>query len=172
MRGLGLGVDVLADTADLDRYRMLVVPGLYVASQELASTLSGYVQRGGTLVLAPRTAVKDRFNAVPETSLPAWLDGLCGVRVTDYQSVSVGSGVSLAGDGEPAFAGEFQGWYEELEVADAGVIATYSDGAFAGSPAITERKVGHGSVIYLAGVATQSSLDSLYRLISNRLGLA
>ncbi len=170
LRGLGLGVDVLADTADLDRYRMLVVPSLYLAGPELASTLSAYVHRGGTLVLAPRTAVKDRFNAVPESSLPAWLDSLCGVRVTDYQSVSPELGVGFAGDGE-SFEGEFYGWYEELEVADASVVASYSDGAFAGSAAITERKVGDGLVVYIAGVATPPSLDRLYRRLSSRLGL-
>ncbi|HEY3195876.1 MAG TPA: beta-galactosidase [Candidatus Dormibacteraeota bacterium] len=172
LRRLGLGVDVLADTADLDRYRMVVVPSLYLAGPELASILSGYVHGGGTLVLAPRTAVKDRFNAVPERSLPAWLDSLCGVRVTDYQSVAAELGVALVGGGgASSFEGEFKGWYEELEVTDAGVVATYSDGAFAGSPAITERKVGDGRAIYVAGVATQSSLDSLYRLISDQLGL-
>jgi beta-galactosidase len=170
LRGLGLGVDVLADTADLDRYRMVVVPSLYLGSPELASTLSGYVHGGGTLVLAPRTAVKDRFNAVPERSLPAWLDGLCGVRVTDYQSVSPELGVGLAGDGQ-SFEGEFHGWFEELEVIDAGVVARYSDGAFAGSPAITERQVEDGRVIYLAGVATQASLDRVYRRLSRQLGL-
>jgi len=171
VRRLGLGVDVLPDSSELERYRMVVAPSLYLASPELASTLSRYVMGGGSLVLAPRTGVKDRFNAAPERVLPAWLDGLCGVRVTDYQSVPSEKRVRLAGAGDLSFEGEFQGWYEELELADAEVVAHYADGAFAGSPAITERTTEGGRVVYLAGAATQPTLDRLYLHLAARLGL-
>jgi beta-galactosidase len=172
LRSLGLGVDVLPDNRELDQYRMVVAPSLYLASPELASTLSQYVAGGGTLVLAPRIGVKDRFNATPERPLPAWLDGLCGVRVTDYQSIPAEKRVGLAGIGDGSFEGEFEGWYEELDVADADVVANYSDGAFAGSPAITERKVEGGRVVYLAGAATQRTLDRLYMHLAASLGLS
>ena len=171
LRRLGLGVDVLPDCSRLDSYRIVVAPSLYVASPALASALSRYVTDGGTLVLAPRTAVKDRFNAAPERPLPAWLDGLSGIRVTDYQSVPAEKQVNLSGGGDGFFEGEFEGWYEELEVVDADVVANYTDGPFAGSPAITERKVGGGRVLYLAGAASQRTLDRLYVRLAASVGL-
>ena len=171
LRSLGLGVDVLPDSNGLDRYRMVVAPSVYIASPELATTLSRYVSGGGTLVLAPRTAVKDRFNAAPERAQPAWLDEMSGVRVTDYQSVPSEDRVRLVETGGGSFEGEFHGWYEELDVADADVVARYADGAFVGSPAITERTVELGRVVYVAGAATQATLDRLYQRLTTREGL-
>jgi len=167
LRDMGLGVDVLPDRMDLERYRLVVAPSLYVAGPEVASAMTDYAQAGGTLVFAPRTSVKDPSNALPERPLPAWLDELCGVRVTDYQSVTADGGAALAGGVE----GEFKGWYEELEPAGAEVLASYADGAFAGSPAITVRAAGKGRVLYIGGAATLSTLDRLYRGLAAELGL-
>jgi len=167
LRKLGLGVDVLPDSAGLDAYPLVVAPSLYVAGPDRADELARYVAGGGTLVLAPRTAVKDRYNAVPELRLPAWIDELCGVGVTDYQSVPPDQGARIEGGVE----GEFKGWYEELEVAEARVVATYQDGPFSGAAAITERSVGRGRVVYVAGVATQETLDAIYAYLAGELQL-
>ena len=168
LRRLGLGVDVLPNLEDLGRYRLVVAPSLYVCDPEMASELSRYVHGGGTLVLAPRTGVKDRFNTVPERPLPAWLDELCGVRVTDFQSVAVDRAVGIEGG---SIHGEFSGWFEDLELHGADVLAIYAGGAFAGSPALTSNRSGRGSAVYVGGAATQPTLDSIYRHMCEGLGL-
>ena len=171
LRKLGLGVDVLADRSGLDGYPMVVAPSLYLASPDRAGELQQYVAAGGTLVLAPRTAVKDSDNALPERPLPAWLDELCGLTVTDYQSVPPAQGARIAGDGACRIEGEFRGWYEELDLAGARALASYLDGPFAGSAAITEHRLGRGRVLYLAGAATQETLDSTYEYVAEELKL-
>jgi beta-galactosidase len=86
-------------------------------------------------------------------------------------SVAADEGATFGDDGSETFEGEFRGWYEQLEVSDASVVATYRDGAFAGSPAIVERDLGGGRVVYLAGAATRSTLDHLYRRLAHQRGL-
>jgi beta-galactosidase len=169
LSSLGLGLDVLPAVDGLEGYRLVVAPSLYVCDPDVASTLARFVEGGGALVLAPRTAVKDRFNAAPERPLPVGLDALCGVRVSDYQSVGADRAARIEGD---SVEGEFRGWYEELEISDAATLATYADGAFAGSPAITSRPAGRGSAVYVGGVATPSTLDRLYRHLGSLLGLS
>jgi beta-galactosidase len=169
LSSLGLGLDVLPTVDGLEGYRLVVAPSLYVCDPDVASALSRFVEGGGALVLAPRTAVKDRFNAAPERPLPVGLDALCGVRVSDYQSVGADRAARIEGD---SVEGEFRGWYEELEISDAATLATYADGAFAGSPAITSRPAGRGSAVYVGGAATPSTLDRLYRHLGSLLGLS
>ena len=168
LRGLGLGVDVQPDLAGLEHYRLVVAPSLYVCDDEKAQALSRYVQGGGTLVLAPRTAVKDRFNAVPEAPLPAGLDELCGLRVTDYRSAGADTRVRIGGR---SLEGEFEGWFEELELDGADTLATYLDGAFAGSPAIASHNSGDGLAVYIGGAATTVTLEAIFRHLAGELGL-
>src|SRR5260370_29912261 len=73
LRKLGLGGDVIAPSAALDNYRLLVAPNLYVIDPQLAEHLARYLADGGVLVLAPTCAIKDRSNAIPQRPLPAYL---------------------------------------------------------------------------------------------------
>jgi len=171
LRRLGLGVDVVSPGSDLSQYRVVAAPGLLVMDDATAAALTGYVEAGGTLVLAPRTAIKDRSNATPERPLPAWLDELAGLEVVDYASLPEDSSARLAGAGGASFAGEVHGWYEDVELRGGRATATYVDGAFPGAPAVVEHSVGAGRCVYLAGVASASTLQALYRRLCNDVGL-
>ncbi len=63
LRRLGLGVDVVSPQAVLSAYRVVVAPELFVIDEAIAVALAAYVESGGTLVLAPRPGVKDRWNS-------------------------------------------------------------------------------------------------------------
>jgi beta-galactosidase len=168
LRRLGLGIDVVSPAADLPSYPLVVAPNLYVVDRKVARALADYVDCGGWLVLAPRCGFKDRCNAVPERPLPAWLDDLTGLTVTDYASVAESEAVRFAGTD---FAGEFGGWYEELELKGAEALADYVGGEFAGTPAVAEHPAGRGLVTYLAGAASEATLRALYRELCSRRGL-
>jgi len=167
LRRLGLGVDVLGLAADLSRYRLVVAPSLYVMDESAAAVLAAYVRGGGVLVLAPRAGMKDRCNAVPERPLPAWLDELVGLEVTDFMSVAPEDGARIGG----ALDGRLHGWYEQVEPTTATMLASYVDGPFAGMPAITERAAGEGTAVYVAGAADAATLGALYALLAARGGL-
>jgi beta-galactosidase len=158
LRRLGLGVDVVAPDADLSRYALVVAPNLYVVDPTVAEALRRYVDEGGVLVLSPRAGVKDRANALPERPLPAWLDELAGLEVVDYVSDRKPAPVAVDG-------GIFAGWYEEVELKGARPLALYTTGEFAGTPAVAVNDVGHGRVVYIAGVADVPTLCGLLRSV-------
>jgi beta-galactosidase len=170
LRKLGLGVDLIAPSAALNNYRLVVAPNLYVIDRQLAEHLARYVADGGVLVLAPRSAIKDRSNAMPERPLPAYLDGLTGVRVVDYRSLQLDETAAIESADMP-LVGRFSGWYEQLNVRDADVVARYVSGSFAGSAAITARQHGRGRVLYLAGTGDQETVDKVLRSVVQELGL-
>ena len=168
---LGLGVDLVSPTAELARYGLVVAAGLYVVDPGLAARLAAYVEAGGLLVLAPRSGVKDRWNALPDGPLPAWLDELAGLEVTDYASVGEEVETAFAWEHEGPPQGSFAGWWEELELKGARPLARYLDGEFGGTAAVAEREAGAGRVIYVAGAAAAPTLAGLYRLLAARAGL-
>jgi beta-galactosidase len=166
----GVGVDLLALTADFSSYRLVVAPSLYVFDEAVAAGLRSYVEGGGLLVLGPRSAFKDRTNAVPERPLPAWLDELAGLEVSDIASFLDGRAVRLErveGGGNAAFAG----WFEELALKGARPVFRYLDHDFAGSAAIATNAVGAGRVVYIGGVATEGTLADLYAWLAREAEL-
>jgi beta-galactosidase len=170
LRRQGVGVDLLAPTADLSSYRLVVAPSLYVVDEALATGLRSYVEGGGLLVLGPRSAFKDRTNAVPERPLPAWLDELAGLEVSDIASFLDDRGVQLesaAGGADAAF----RGWFEELALKGARPVYRYRDHDFAGSAAIAINAVGAGRVVYIGGVATDETLADLYAWLARETEL-
>lgn len=169
LRRLGLGVDVVSPRTELSRYRLVVAPELFLMDEATAAALAGYVDSGGTLVLAPRAGVKDRHNAVPERPVPAWLDELAGLEVVDYMSLAEDATARIRG---ASFAGEVHGWYEEVELRGGRATATYVNGAFAGGPAVVDHAVGAGRCVYLCGAALVPTLQALYRLLGGELGLS
>ena len=171
LRRLGLGIDVVSPQAVLSAYRVVVAPELFVIDDAIAGALAAYVESGGTLVLAPRTGVKDRWNAVPERPAPAWLDELAGLEVVDYMSLAEDTAARITGVDGVSFIGEVHGWYEEVELHGGRATAVYADGAFAGSPAVVEHTVGAGRCVYLCGAASVPTLQAFYRLLCGELGL-
>jgi beta-galactosidase len=170
LRRLGLGVDVVSPRTELARYRVVVAADLFVIDPATVAALATYVEDGGLLVVAPRTGVKDRCNALPERPFPAWLDELAGLEVVDYASGPEEVHVRFAADGT-ALVGEFAGWYEELELKEARALASYLDGDFAGTAAIAAHDVGRGRVVYLAGAASEPTLRTVYRELCGEAGL-
>ncbi len=165
LRRLGLGVDVVPTGSDLSDYRIVVAPSMPIIDEPSCAWLQAYAEAGGALVVGPHAGVREQNGAVPARALPAGLDELIGVEVTDIASGEESTRV------EGSISGAFAGWFEELAVRDATTLATYADGDFASQTAISERRSGSGLAIYLGGVADDSVLDSLFRTLCERLAL-
>jgi beta-galactosidase len=170
LRRLGVGVDVLAPTDDLSSYSVVAAPSLYVVDEKVAAALGSYVEGGGLLVLGPRSGFKDRTNAVPERPLPAWLDELAGLEVSDIASFLDGRVIEVEHVESRAVA-EFRGWAEELSLKSARPVYRYRKGDFAGAPAVAINTVGAGRVVYVGGVATEPTLDEHYGRLAREAAL-
>jgi beta-galactosidase len=170
LRRLGLGVDVLAPTDDLSSYSIVAAPSLYVMDENVAAVLRSYVEAGGLLVLGPRSGFKDRTNAVPERPLPAWLDELAGLEVSDIASFLDGRTVEIE-QVESGGVVEFRGWFEELSLKGARPVYRHRDRDFAGATAVAINAVGAGRVVYIGGVATDETFGELYRWLAREAAL-
>jgi beta-galactosidase len=168
LKRLGVDVDVVSPSTELTRYRIVVAPNLRVVDETVVERLKAFVAAGGWLVLAPRTAVRDRVGAVPEQPLPAWLDEVAGVRVADYACLDDGAEARIGPADGARPGGAMHGWVEELDVFDAEVVARFVEGPFTGMPAVTDR----AGTTYLAGCADEATLTILYADLCTRVGLS
>ncbi|SDH57963.1 beta-galactosidase [Nonomuraea jiangxiensis] len=123
---------------DLSGYRAVLVPSLYLMSDESAAGLAAYVEGGGTLVVSYFSGVADPDTRVRLGGYPGALRDLLGVRVEEFRPLA---GPVTLSDGT---TGDL--WSEVVHLAGATATVTYADGG----PAITRRRAGAGTAWYLS----------------------
>ncbi|GAA1122017.1 beta-galactosidase [Kribbella jejuensis] len=133
----GVTVDFAAPDADLSSYGVVVVPSLYLISDEAAANLTTYVENGGQLVVG-------YFSGIVDTDLRVRhaLTDLLGVRIEEFHPLA--DEVALASGGRGRL------WSEDVHAVSAEVVDRYAGGVLDGRPAITRRQAGAGTAWYVS----------------------
>lgn len=153
-RTLGAPVDVIPESADLSKYKIVIVPAYELADSVLVKKWKDYASAGGNLVITCRTATKDRIGHFREGEWAAPISGLIGahVKATDM--------LPPQAKGEILMGTVQYNWnnWADLLVPDKGteVLATYNNQFYKGQAAVVKHKVGKGTVTYI-GVDTDDS---------------
>ncbi|GAA3135773.1 beta-galactosidase [Planomonospora alba] len=142
----GVTADFVHPTADLSAYDLVIVPSLYLTSDEAAANLRGHAERGGRLVVSFLSGIADEHARVRTGGYPGALRDLLGVRVEEF--LPIGEPVTLD-TGDRATL-----WTEHVHLAGAEALARYPDG----TPAVTRR----GTAVY---VSTRLPDDAYARLL-------
>jgi beta-galactosidase len=166
LRAISQSIDILPPTAQLDRYKLVVAPGLNVISGPIAKNLIEYVRQGGHLVLGQRSGMKNDDNGLQRERQPGPLAELLGGRVEQYYALldTVPVEGKLPPEGKP-----MQGkiWAELLSAhaPDDEVLAHYgrSNGWLDGEPAAVTRKVGKGRITYVGAWLDDAGMATLAR---------
>ena len=149
---------------DLSRYRLIVVPGLYLLDKASTDALREFVAEGGTAIMTAQSAKVDEHNQWHATPLPGGLTDVFGLRTNEFYDVA---GTLKIGDEE--IKGTIA-HYEVLEPSTAEVVSRFTN--LGGTPpAITVNKFGKGRAIYLATPAQPQIMKPLYRMLYADLGI-
>jgi len=167
----GLTADFAHPEADLSRYRLVIVPALYLATEQAAANLRRYVEGGGTLVVSCFSGIVDADDRVYLGPYPGALRDVLGLTVEEWRPLRAGEHVTLTWEepGLPADAtalsqvstvarfasaaeptGTADAWTEAVVLAGAKPVAWYADGPAAGGPAVTRYDLGEGHAWYVS----------------------
>lgn len=133
-----------ADPAELaERLPVLVVPGLYLVSDELIAKLRDYAAAGGHLVLGIRSAYADEIGRPRLDRQPAGLADAAGAWYDEFSNLV--EPVPVSG----RVAGRATGLIEGVVADGAEVVAGYEHPHFGRWPAVTTHAHGAGRVTYV-----------------------
>ena len=141
LRALGLDVDVVPPTRDLDRYPLAFAPALHLVDEARADHLARYVDGGGHLVLGPRSGAKTPTN-LAHTPAPGPLRALAGVRIDRVDALRPGVEGALNYRGR---TWAYHTWADLLTPETAEPLATYGDPAYRNAAALTRNTHGNGA---------------------------
>jgi beta-galactosidase len=161
---LGINADVVGPDTNWEGYKAIVAPSLHLLTPDLADRLKAFVRDGGTLIVGPRSGVKDIENAVVNERLPGLLRELAGCTVEEYDAFSdIASLEMRVQDGKGQS-------YRALALADilvpegdARVLLTYTSRYYAGRAAAVESPVGQGRCVYMGTVLDDAGTRDMLR---------
>ena len=178
LRQIAQSVDVVADTAPLSGYKLVVAPGLAVLTDAAAANLIAYVKQGGHLVLGQRSAMKDGDNSLQAKRAPGPLEELLGGRVEQFYAIQ---SADQAQHGDiPPVTGKWgtttsKIWAELLSTSapDTEVLMRYgkSNGWLDNQPAAITRKVGKGRITYIGAWMDDAALLNAAKWMAETSGV-
>jgi beta-galactosidase len=179
LQSLGLPADIISADADLDPYKLLILPTAFLATEQLAHSLQAFVERGGSVLLGVRSGFKTTSNQVVEHPLPGLLRNLIGFTVNNWHSLPPGVSYNLSST-IPGLDGSATVWAEALSPNKAPsqsshpklkVHAHYISGPFSSSPALVEHKLGSGRTLYLGWIPTDAQAKALLAYLVSGSGI-
>lgn len=163
-----VSIAVIEQLSDFSKYKMLVVPSLYMLKKGVAARLKEFAENGGILIVTAMTGTVDETNRVFLGGLPGdGLRQLCGVWAEDIDCPTPGEQQIIL-NGFRINSRELYpviGRCELLHAEDADVLATYDLDFYSGMAAITRRKAGKGMVYYIGADLEVNFLEFFYKLL-------
>lgn len=154
---------------DFSPYSMLVIPPLYVATDELLTAIDRFVSAGGHVVMMHKSGYCNEHSAVRATYAPGPLRKACGFY---YQEFSTIGDMTLKDNPfNLKNQGQIGEWYEFLIPETAQPLAYAAHPFFGKWPVITQNKYGKGSLTYIGAYPSQELLDAIVKKTAVEAGV-
>lgn len=169
-RKLGLNVDVIDSMQELDCYKVVAAPLLYMFRPGFAEKVRRYVSGGGRFILTYWSGVVDENDLCVLGGTPGGLMDVMGLRSTEIDALYEGENNEMisAGDGR-RYTCEHLCQLVDLKTAKP--LYLYGGDFYAGTAAATENDFGSGKAYYICADAEQKFYDDLYAGIVAEAGI-
>ena len=165
LRELGITTDIVSPGADLDGYRLVIVPHLYMVTDHDAAIITDYVASGGHALVTFFSGIVDEDDRVRPGGYPGAFREMLGVCVEEFAPLRPSERIALDTGATASL------WTERLRSTGADVLARYVDGPLAGVPAHTRHAFGQGVGSYLATCLESHDLRDLVRTVAADAGV-
>lgn len=166
---MNVGVDFIDPSTNFSfgengfgKYKVIVVPALYAASDELMKQLNQFVKDGGHVVYTFKSGFSDENVKVRTSVQPGLANEVCGIS---YSQFTIPNDVSLKND--PYKVGtasnKVHTWMELITPTTAEVLAYYEHPQWGKYAAITQNHFGKGLATYIGCMTSPSLTEQILK---------
>ena len=168
---LGKGCDIISPEADLSAYKTVIAPALFMCSDKAKQSLRDFVKGGGTLLITPRSFIKNTENTCPMEPIPCGMNDVSGCVVDDFEPLGYNR-VRVTMDGKEYDAGKWSESLEMTEGAEVSALGEFTSGQLTGETFLTCNKYGKGQCWYVGIIGKRDFYKALMRKIFDSNGTA
>lgn len=163
-----VNIDLVAPTADLSQYKLVVAPFMYMVTKQDRENLEKYVQQGGTLLTGAFSGMVNENDNVYLGGYPGGLRKLTGIWIEELDHLDQGKHIPVRiADGVV----QGGGLDEVIHLENAKAVAVYEGKYYAGTPAVTVNDFGQGKVFHVGTYLDQNGLQAVIRNAFSAAGI-
>jgi beta-galactosidase len=155
---------------DFNKYKLIIVPALYAASDDLLERLNQFVKEGGHIVYTFKSGFSDENVKVRSTVQPGIINEACGIA---YSQFTIPQNVSLKGNpfGVSEDENKIHTWMELITPATAKVLAYYNHPVWGSYAAITQNQFGKGMATYVGCMTSAAVTENILKDVLRKANL-
>ena len=164
-----LTVDFAHPASDLSRYKLVIVPNLYLVDEASAANINRYVENGGNLVMSFFSGIVDENEHIWLGGYPAPFREMLGISIEEYAPYSETQSNTIHTAEGKQFQCSF--WADVIHLKSGQALATFEQDYYAGSPALTRNQFGRGTAYYVSTLLDKSGMDWLLDEVCTTAGI-
>jgi beta-galactosidase len=159
-----------AGDPSISRYKVVLVPPLYSASDHVIQKISEYVKNGGHVVMAFKSCFANEYSTVRDVMAPGPLRAAAGFHYQEFTNLAEPEPLTpdTYGTGENNKGSV----WEELLMPDTAQVVEWLDDPYWHFPAITRNQFGGGTLTYEATFLTDALQRAVIRETLNSAGVS
>ncbi len=166
-----VGVDfIFPENPEFEKYNLVIIPSLYIASDELLQKINNYVKNGGHVIMQFKSGFSDENSMIRPVLAPGPLRESCGFYYQEFTNFK-----ELALRDDPFKVGKehnkVQTWAEYIILETAKPLAWYDHKYFQKYPAITINNSGKGTLLYEGTMVSDEIQNEIIKQAIERAGL-
>ncbi len=174
-RKLGLNVDMIDMEQELEDYKVVAAPMLYMFRAGFWEKVQRFVEKGGRFILTYWSGIVDETDLCFLGGTPYGLMDVMGLRSTEIDGLYEGEsnvGIPVQGNSMHMTSSyTCKNLCDLVRPSAAEVILTYGEDFYAGMPALTKNSFGKGYAYYVCADFEQGFYDEIYRKIAAEAGI-
>jgi beta-galactosidase len=164
----GITVDVIDSTKELNAYKLIIAPMLYMLRPGMAEKINHFVLAGGTFVATYITGYVDEHDLCFLGGFPGPLKETLGIWNEEIDALYDEERRPVIWNGQTYQARDF---CEIIHLRGAKALGQYETDFYAGSPAVTVNRCGAGSAYYVAARLDADFQDNFFGQLTDQLQL-
>ncbi len=152
-------IDFAHPESDLSKYRLVIVPNLYLVNEKAVENINRYVENGGQLVMSFFSGIVDENEHVRLGGYPAPFVDTLGLTIEEYAPYAeTQSNTFCTMDGKKYGCAL---WSDIIHLKNAEAIATFEQDYYSGGSAITRNQFGKGVAFYVGTAPDENGMSWL-----------
>lgn len=155
-----ISVDIISDTTDFSKYKVVAAPVLYMVKQGVSDALERYVKNGGILITGYMSGIVNESDNVYLGGYPGPLRKLAGVWVEEIDALAPDQSNTVRLKSGNEYKCGFL--CDVIHSEEAETIVEYTSNFYSGMPAVTKNKFGKGYVYYFGTKPEAECMNEIF----------